>query len=219
MAATGHGSYKAVGCRTCDAWPKGRSFARSLCLNAFDGPLRNAIHALKFQGHRRVGRLLGDALAKRFQEVAGWSGLIPVPLHPARRRERGFNQAELIARGLAARSKTTLYSNALCRTRATAQQARTTSADERELNLAGAFVVRAGARKPGLQMVPVGGTVGLVDDVLTTGATLDACGQAILRVRPDLDLVAVVAGIAVREIDSETDSEIEPATGGTVVGI
>ncbi len=68
-------------------------------------------------------------------------------------------------------------------------------------------------------MVPVGGTVGLVDDVLTTGATLDACGQAILRARPDLDLVAVVAGIAVREIDSETDSEIEPATGGTVVGI
>ena len=123
----------------------------------------------------------------------------------------GFNQAELIARGLAARSKTTLYSNTLCRTRATAQQARTTSADERELNLAGAFVVRAGARKPGLQMVPVGGTVGLVDDVLTTGA--------ILRARPDLDLVAVVAGIAVREIDSETDSEIEPATGGTVVGI
>ncbi len=68
-------------------------------------------------------------------------------------------------------------------------------------------------------MVPVGGTVGLVDDVLTTGATLDACGQAILRARPDLDLVAVVAGIAVRETDSETDSEIEPATGGTVVGI
>ena len=66
-------------------------------------------------------------------------------------------------------------------------------------------------------MVPVGGTVGLVDDVLTTGATLDACGQAILRVRPDLDLVAVVAGIAVREIDSETDFEIEPATAGTVV--
>ena len=147
MAATGHGSYKAVGCRTCDAWPKGRSFARSLCLNAFDGPLRNAIHALKFQGHRRVGRLLGDALAKRFQEVAGWSGLIPVPLHPARRRERGFNQAELIARGLAARSKTTLYSNALCRTRATAQQARTTSADERELNLAGAFVRKSGRSK------------------------------------------------------------------------
>ncbi len=52
--------------------------------------------------------------------------------------------------------------------------------------------------------------VGLVDDVLTTGATLDACGQAILRVRPDIDLVAVVAGIAVREIDSGIDPSVGP---------
>ena len=188
------------GCRTCDAWPQGRSFARSLCLRGFDGRLRDAIHALKFQGHGKIGRFLGVVLANRFSDVAGWDGLIPVPLHSARRRERGFNQAELIARGMATKSNTTLYSNALRRTRATAQQARTTSADERELNLAGAFVAQSDRRVPGsLQMIPVGGTIGLVDDVLTRGATLDACGQAILRVRPDLDLVAVVAGIAVRE--------------------
>ena len=204
------------GCRTCDAWPPARSFCRSLCLSGFDGSLRDAIHALKVQGHRRIGRFLGDALARRFPEVAGWSGLMPVPLHPARRRERGFNQAELIARGMAARSKTTLYSKCFFALGPPlSRPVRPVPTSEKLTSRALSSLKRA-LENLDCEWCPVGGTVGLVDDALTMGATLDACGQAILRVRPDIDLVAVVAvvavvaGIAVREIDSGIDPSVGP---------
>ncbi len=141
---------------------------------------------------------------------------MPVPLHPARRRERGFNQAELIARGMAARSKTTLYSKCFFALGPPlSRPVRPVPTSEKSTSRALSSLKRA-LENLDCEWCPVGGTVGLVDDALTMGATLDACGQAILRVRPDIDLVAVVAvvavvaGIAVREIDSGIDPSVGP---------
>jgi ComF family protein len=97
--------------------------------------------------------------------------LAPVPLHPRKRRERGFNQAELIARELAARSGLPLAPGALVRRIDTPPQAGLSAAARRR-NVARAFAVRQCARVAGRRVV-------LVDDVLTTGATAQACSRAL----------------------------------------
>ena len=107
-------------------------------------------------------------MRERGAEVfAGASGVVPVPLHPSRRRERGFNQAADLARHLGLP-----VHHALRRTRATASQASLPAA-RRHKNVRGAFVA---ARSAGWL---AGAVVILVDDVSTTGATLEACAQAL----------------------------------------
>jgi ComF family protein len=98
--------------------------------------------------------------------------LVPVPLHPRRRLERGFNQSELLARELARRTGLEVAAKALVRRKDTAPQAGL-SAAERRRNVAGAFAVRQRARVAGRTAV-------LLDDVWTTGATALACAR-ILR--------------------------------------
>ena len=188
----------AGGCPTCSSWPPDCAFRRGVALGAFEGPLREAVHALKFNGNRKLGRQVGNWIGSDSM-MPLLDALVAVPLHPSRQRERGYNQAELIARGVADTTNTTLIPRASTRTRATTQQALAVSAEERTANLRGAFAVRALE----LEVIPQSGVVGLVDDVLTTGATLDACGRAILHVRPDLQLVAVVAAIALRDVDPD----------------
>jgi len=97
--------------------------------------------------------------------------IVPVPLHPRRRRERGFNQSELIARELARRADTSVAPDALVRRQDTAPQTGL-SAASRRANVRGAFAVRQRARVSGR-------TVVLVDDVFTTGATAHACARAL----------------------------------------
>jgi ComF family protein len=133
-----------------------------------------AIHELKYRGRRRVasrlaGMLLEEAGARAL--VAESDVLVPVPLHPRRRRERGFNQAALIAREVARRCERPWVEDALVRRQETPPQAGL-SAAERRRNVASAFVVR--------RRGPVAGkVVTLVDDVLTTGATARACALAL----------------------------------------
>ncbi len=104
--------------------------------------------------------------------VAERTALVPVPLAPVRKRERGFNQAELIARVLADRWKIPLWPGCLERVRATETQTRLTPG-ERQTNVRGAF--RAAARAPDLR----GAHLVIVDDVITTAATLNACAAAL----------------------------------------
>lgn len=100
--------------------------------------------------------------------------LIPVPLHKAKFRERGFNQAECIARGIADRTGWRVEPNALIRKRYTQTQTKLDIA-ERQKNMEDAFTVPP-KRKP----LVSGGTCVVVDDVITTGATILACADALL---------------------------------------
>lgn len=130
--------------------------------------------ALKYQGRHRTARglarrLLGDAMCGHV--LSGADVVVGVPLHPARLRERGFNQADLLAAGLAeGRSLRVCFD--LVRSRDTPSQTHL-SARDRRLNMRGAFAVRSALSFRDAVVV-------IVDDVTTTGATLRECALTIL---------------------------------------
>jgi ComF family protein len=130
--------------------------------------LRAIVHALKYDGRRSLARPLAALMLERGADLlAGADAVVPVPLHPSRRRERGFNQAADLARHMPLPSVF-----ALRRVRSTAAQA-SLPASRRHANVRGAFEATAQAQH--LQ----GLTIVLVDDVSTTGATLEACARAL----------------------------------------
>ena len=135
--------------------------------------LRALVHGLKYEGHRAASRELVDVASDRIP--VGFcpesAVLVPVPLHPPRRRDRGYNQSDLLAARWKARTGRPAVGNWLCRTRDTGTQTKLGSG-ERRRNLEGAFAVGKGFRS--------GVPVVLVDDVLTTGATLSACAAVLL---------------------------------------
>lgn len=133
-------------------------------------PLAIAVRRLKFEGRRTVAATLGDLLAARYPFAAD-ALVVPVPLHPRRLRARGFNQALLLAHRLARRRCLDLGVRALVRLRDTAAQA-DLGADGRQANIRAAFAVRQPA-------TVVGRAIVLVDDVMTTGATANACASAL----------------------------------------
>jgi ComF family protein len=136
-------------------------------------PTRELVHGLKYQGHRRAAvdlvEIAKPALVDGF--CPDGSILVPVPLHPHRRRERGYNQSELLARQWGRILSRTVEPAFLARVVDTSTQTKL-GADKRRANLEGAFRPGKTFRKE----VPVV----LVDDVLTTGSTLSACAAALL---------------------------------------
>lgn len=141
----------------------------SRAIGEYDGSLRAIIHALKYDRRRSLARRLSQLLsAHGHAALNGGDIAVPVPLHRSRRRARGFNQAAEIARHLPLPAL-----DLLKRTRPTVSQT-DLPAHERHANVNGAFALRPGANVTGLVVV-------LVDDVSTTGATLEACARALLE--------------------------------------
>lgn len=186
-----------VACPVCGARPAGSRGCCAACrvraltpglagdrlwLGPYEGALGRAVRALKYRGATRLAGWLGSELAAR-ASAASWAPTVvcEVPLHAGRRRQRGYNQAALLAEHVA-RGLGVPHRPVLSRPFATAPQARL-GREERRANVSGAFVGR-----------PVAGhRVLLVDDVLTTGATLDACTAALRAAGAARVYAAVVA--------------------------
>jgi ComF family protein len=153
-------------CPRCRRMP--RAVDRARAVGEYDGALRAIVHALKYEGRRSLARPLGALMQRRGADVlAGAACAVPVPLHRARRRQRGFNQAADLARRLGVP-----VVHAVRRVRATSTQTGLPAA-RRHRNMRAAFAITRVGRSL------AGAVVVLVDDVSTTGATLDACARVL----------------------------------------
>ena len=164
-----------IACRWCPMLPPYVRAARSVCWAA--GPVGlGIVHALKYQGWHRMAREIARRMARvdwPRDVIEERCALVPVPLARKREKERGFNQSERLAGALSSLWTLPVWSNALSRTRYTETQTRLTPG-ERLRNVSGAFRAEDEARK-----LLRGAHVVLVDDVVTTAATLNACAAAL----------------------------------------
>jgi len=141
------------------------------------GPVREAVHGFKYRGQFHqlapLSKWLEEGYGRFYARAEEpWQAVVPVPLHPQKERQREFNQAHELARMLARRTGLELFP-ALERVKATASQARLRRS-ERLKNLQGAFRLKRGFDAKGMRLL-------LVDDVLTTGATVNACARVLME--------------------------------------
>ena len=164
-----------------------------MAYGSYDGALRELIHLLKYNRVRPAANVLGSKLAEAFVQLESEFGshqvlVIPVRLYKGKRRQRGFNQAELISQEALKDSdhrRMLLATNILLRTRETQSQIGLTSHQRRE-NMRGAFAIASGADVTGREIV-------LVDDVYTTGTTATECAKVLRRAAAGKVWVATVA--------------------------
>jgi ComF family protein len=199
-----HSSYAqsdADGLRRCPVCRRiDRPFGRAVAYGSYDSGLRELIHLLKYNGVRPAAQVLGRMLAEAmsalepsFEQAGlfdqGSIAVIPVPLHKTKRRQRGFNQAELIAQAALkfypGWERLQLVPDLLLRTRDTQSQIGLTS-HQRRANLRGAFAVARAAEVIGREVL-------LVDDVYTTGTTATECARVLRRAGARRVWVATVA--------------------------
>jgi ComF family protein len=157
-------------CGACRTRPPAFAYARTAA--HYDGVAQEALKAFKFGGRRALAAPLGDLVAEIGLTNLPLSPpdlLVPVPLHPARERERGFNQALLLARRVG-QAWDVPVETVLARGTATRPQTDLT-AEERRANVRGAFVVRRPERVAGKHVL-------VLDDIVTTGSTVSACASA-----------------------------------------
>ena len=168
-------------------------FLRAVAYGSYDGGLRELIHLLKYSAVRPAANVLGLMLAEALVALGPEFGpcmvlVVPVPLYKGKRRQRGFNQAELIARSALKTlrdERLLLATEILWRTRATQSQIGLTSHQRRE-NMRGAFAVQSAAEVTGREIV-------LVDDVYTTGTTAAECARVLRKAGAAKVWVATVA--------------------------
>ncbi len=193
---------KAVFCPDCqrrlqaerlDSWPVTTSPWPLYAWGIHRGALRRAIYCLKYQGQRRIGAVLGEWLGSRWLESRQPSSgsrraygsdytVVPIPLHAERLRQRGYNQAALISQAFCERTGLRHLPEALVRVRATAAQYELNPL-QRQQNLAGAFALKRAPATPVL----------LVDDIYTTGSTIQAAQQVLVAAGIPVAGVIVVA--------------------------
>jgi ComF family protein len=195
-------------CRRID-----RDFERAVAYGSYEGGLRELIHLLKYGGVRSAASVLGRMLAEAISVIephfpADGVVVVPVPLHRTKFRQRGFNQAEVIARGALkiceARERLHLCTDAFERKRETPSQIGLTSHQRRE-NLRGAFAVTRAETMKGREVL-------IVDDVYTTGATVSECAKVLRRAGATKAWVATVARtlkVSAQHVEIELGNGIE----------
>jgi competence protein ComFC len=155
-----------------DCWQRQTEIDGIRSLFRFNDIIRKAIHQLKYRNFKAISPCLAELLADylRSNPLPG-EALICVPLHPRRLRERGYNQSNLLARRLGKRIDLPVIENCLIRVTQTQPQVRAADVEERRRNVADAFMCRD-ERVNGRQII-------LIDDVCTSGATLESCAVAL----------------------------------------
>ena len=151
-------------------------FARARAWAHYEGLIPAILAQFKYRGHSRLAKPLGDLLAGYRDpdlSFADYGLVIPVPLHPRRLRQRGFNQSLLLARRISRRHSLPLDFTALRRIRPTVPQTEL-SAAERQKNIRGAFAISDPRPVNGKNLL-------LVDDVYTTGATVEECAKVLIK--------------------------------------
>lgn len=162
-------------CQGCRARPPQYLLARSAVIYERDDPLREFLLLFKYGRRITLGGHLGRLMAERAEDLFGHEAIdavVPVPLHRTRERERGFNQADILARVLARRLRRPVLRKTVERIRSTPPQAG--KPRERARNVRGAFAVRRPEEIAGRSLL-------LVDDVLTTGATVNECAKVLMK--------------------------------------
>jgi ComF family protein len=198
-----------------------RPFNRAVAYGSYEGGLRELVHLLKYHGVRPAATVLGRMLSEAMADLSSTFqpgmfdppiAVIPVPLYKTKLRQRGFNQAELIARAalkqLPAGARFQLVSGVLLRTRDTESQIGLTGHQRRE-NLRGAFAVPCATQITGREVL-------LVDDVYTTGTTASECARVLRRAGASKVWVATVARtlkLASKYLDIPDDTEVEVGEG------
>ena len=150
--------------------------ATSLCHFTTGSLIQHLLHQLKYKGNKDTGYFLGRMMGKALNESGRFSNidaLVPLPLYTARQRKRGYNQSAVLCNGIAGIMQLPVITDAVIRLAATETQTRKTRI-ERWRNMEGKFEVIKPAAITGKHVL-------LVDDVVTTGATLEACGHALLK--------------------------------------
>jgi ComF family protein len=153
-----------------------------------DKELQHIIHALKYDKKFHIGIFLGEGLGNHFKShFQSWNInlIVPIPLHHLKKAERGFNQSYYIAKGISSQTSIAVKSNVMKRMRFTQSQT-TKTLKEREENVDGAFKVRKTKDVKGKNIL-------LVDDVMTTGATISECGRVLTEARANRIYAATVA--------------------------
>ena len=157
---------------------------------AKSGKVHHLIHELKYKGNKEAGRFLGHQIGESIKEAPMFQGidlLIPVPLHPKRERKRGYNQSQLIAEGISETTGIPIGSQYLFRIVYNETQTHK-SAEERFKNVQDIFEVRNADQLKGKHVL-------LIDDVLTTGATLESCAHQLESI-PGITISVATAAYA-----------------------
>jgi len=168
------------------------------CVGAYEGRLRELIHLFKYDSIEPLSKPLGNFLRSGFPREAAFDCMVPMPIHFRRRRERGFNQAELLALQLTTLSRLPVQ-KLIARSRYTPKQAGL-SGKERRANVRDAFRVADASRVKGKRIL-------LIDDVLTTGASANACALTLKRAGASSVAILVLAR-ADRRIGSGPEAAI-----------
>ncbi len=175
-------SAHAAHCESCLKRPP--SFSKIIYYGIYDGALRKVVHLLKFKGIKRLARPIAELLSEL--PIPEADGIVPVPLHPAKLREREFNQTALISRHMSLHSGIPLLLDVLKKSRRTPPQT-DVSGKERLKNVKNAFIADKAVN--GLRLI-------LVDDVITTGATVYECARVLTNAgAADVTVVALARSI------------------------
>ncbi len=176
-------------CGACLAHPPSFDIARAYFL--YEGPIRDLIHSFKYNQRTHLRKPLALLTLEWLREYLSDQGphlIVPVPLHRSRLRQRGFNQAALLGRVLSRHLSLPILPDALIRTRPTEPQIKLSST-ERRVNVKGAFNVKKPDRIAGKRIL-------LLDDVMTTGSTINECAGVLKKAGADRVIAATIARTA-----------------------